>query len=192
MLPVTLRLSWVRSPSTTRTRTCPICAATQPLGKSKTLPTLGGTHKDAECIPTTCMLTFCSSLARQRYGHCKLASIIAAKAINDRYEQYGITACSLHPGIIKTNLQSHGPGILGALSRVSMNVFPTSSVEDGARTSLYCATSLDASVQGGLYFVPFGKIGHKADRWIQDTKAVQAVWELANSQLTRSGIVFDL
>lgn len=40
--------------------------------------------------------------------------------------------------------------------------------------------------------MPFGKVNHKVDRWIQDPKAVQALWDLANGQLKRGGVDLEL
>ncbi|KAM4057620.1 hypothetical protein HRG_014439 [Hirsutella rhossiliensis] len=87
----------------------------------------------------------------KRYGHCKQASIIAAKALTDRYSSSGITAYSVHPGIIQSNLQSHDTSVIGALSRMAMRIAPTSSAVDGARTSLYCATSPKAIEHAGFF-----------------------------------------
>lgn len=73
-----------------------------------------------------------------------------------------------------------------------MKVLPTATVEEGARNTLYCATSNEASAQGGQYFAPVGKVDGRADRWIRDPKAVQALWDLSLGQLERSGFAFDL
>lgn len=73
-----------------------------------------------------------------------------------------------------------------------MNLAPTSSVIDGTRTSLYCATSPKAATQGGMFFVPFGKLDHRADKWFNDSDAVARLWDLAFSQLAKSGFTFQL
>lgn len=130
-------------------------------------------------------------LPRKRYGHSKQASIIAAKAITDRYKAIGITAYSLHPGLIKSNLQSHDTSFLGMLSRTAMRIFPTLSPLDGARTSLYCATSPNAPSYAGRYFTPFGKVGTKENKWLDDAKCVDRLWTLATNQLRDHGFVID-
>ncbi|KAL6824713.1 hypothetical protein J3E69DRAFT_381586 [Trichoderma sp. SZMC 28015] len=127
----------------------------------------------------------------KRYGHSKQASIIAAKAITDRYKALGITAYSLHPGLIKSNLQSHDTSFLGMLSRTAMRIFPTLSPLDGARTSLYCATSPNAPSSAGRYFTPFGKVGTKENKWLDDAKCVDRLWTLATNQLRDHGFVID-
>merc|ERR1712070_951136 len=38
------------------------------------------------------------------YGDSKLANIVFAKELNERYKDKGVHAYSLHPGIISTNL----------------------------------------------------------------------------------------
>ncbi|KAH6880630.1 hypothetical protein B0T10DRAFT_609333 [Thelonectria olida] len=123
----------------------------------------------------------------RRYGHCKQASIIAAKAISDHYRPIGITAYSVHPGIIQSNLQSHDTSMLGTLARAAMKIAPTSSAIDGARTSLYCATSPKAPSYAGCYLVPFGKVDTRVNNWLDDPVAVQKLWTLANEQLKQSG-----
>ena len=73
-----------------------------------------------------------------------------------------------------------------------MKVGPTSSALDGARTSLYCATSLEAPSHGGRFFVPFGKMDHRPDKWLDDSEAVRKLWDLANQQLRSSGFILEL
>jgi hypothetical protein len=111
--------------------------------------------------------------------------------MNDRYQTKGITAYSLHPGIVQSNLQSHDTSVIGTISRMAMKIVPTSSAVDGARTSLYCATSLKAIDFAGLYMVPFGKVDNRANRWLNDAKAVDRLWELANNQLKNHGFATD-
>lgn len=59
---------------------------------------------------------------------------------------------------------------------------------DGARTSLYCATSAYAPNLGGRYFLPFGKLDTDHLKWIDDAEEVSKLWNLADSQLKASGI----
>ncbi|KAI8669492.1 hypothetical protein NCS57_00764500 [Fusarium keratoplasticum] len=127
----------------------------------------------------------------RRYGHCKQASIIAAKAITDHYRPSGIMAFSVHPGIIKSNLQSHDASFLGILTRTAVKIAPTSTPLDGARTSLFCATSPRAVSAAGLYLIPFGKVDPRANRWLKDDEAVEKLWQLASSQLKRHGFAIE-
>jgi retinol dehydrogenase-12 len=109
------------------------------------------------------------SPTRKRYAHSKLGSILHARALHDRFRHLGITAYSLHPGIIKTNLQAADPTLFGTFIRaaVGWGIFPgTISIPDGARTTLFCAVDERAVEGSGGYFVPFGKMdGKGTGKW---------------------------
>ncbi|KAJ4251477.1 hypothetical protein NW762_011462 [Fusarium torreyae] len=126
----------------------------------------------------------------KRYGHCKEASIIAAQALTDRYKSFGVTAYSLHPGLIKSGLQSHSTSILGVMTRMAMKVGPTSTPLEGSMNSLFCATSPKAFESAGKYHVPVGKVDNKANKWLDDAQAVDKLWELASRQLKEHGFIF--
>ncbi|KAF4335898.1 reductase [Fusarium beomiforme] len=127
----------------------------------------------------------------RRYGHCKQASIIAAKAITERYQPLGVTAYSLHPGLIKSGLQSHSNSIFGAMTRMAMKVGPTSTPLEGSMNSLFCATSSQAYEHAGRYYIPVQKLDDKANKWLDDPSAVNKLWELASRQLKEHGFVFE-
>lgn len=100
-------------------------------------------------------------------------------------------AFSVHPGIIKSNLQSHDASFLGMLTRTAVKIAPTSTPLDGARTSLFCATSPRAISSAGLYLIPFGKVDPRANRWLNDDEAVEKLWQLASSQLKKHGFAIE-
>jgi retinol dehydrogenase 12 len=85
------------------------------------------------------------------YGRSKLANILFTRALAKRLGGTGVTANSLHPGLIAT-----GIGQRGVFSRFAwrMVVYARGgiSVEEGAKTSLYLATSPEvAGASGGYY-----------------------------------------
>jgi NAD(P)-dependent dehydrogenase (short-subunit alcohol dehydrogenase family) len=124
----------------------------------------------------------------KRYGHCKEANIIAARAITDRYQSLGVTAYSVHPGIVKSGLQSHNPSkIFGAVSKIAMTVGPTSTPLEAALNSLFCATSGRAFANPGRYYVPVTKLDDRANKWLDDPQAVNKLWDLATKQLKKHG-----
>ncbi|KAK4070807.1 hypothetical protein Trihar35433_5274 [Trichoderma harzianum] len=98
----------------------------------------------------------------------------------------GVTAYSVHPGIVKSNLQGHDPTLMGKVVRVAMKLGAGDTPLHGALNSLYCATSPSAPVQGqGKFFVPVGKPDSRADKWIKDREGNSRLWELGESQLKR-------
>ncbi|KAF5660485.1 reductase [Fusarium heterosporum] len=128
----------------------------------------------------------------KRYGHCKEANIIAARAITDRYQALGVTAYSLHPGIVKTGLQSHNPSkVFQMVSRVAMSVGATGSTLEASMNTLFCATSGRAFANPGRYYVPVTKLDHRANKWLDDPQAVNKLWDLATRQLKEHGFHFE-
>jgi retinol dehydrogenase 12 len=85
------------------------------------------------------------------YGRSKLANILFTRALARRLAGSGVTANSLHPGLVAT-----GIGQRGALSRFAwrMVVYVRGGipVEAGAKTSLYLATSPEVEGSSGGYY----------------------------------------
>ena len=61
------------------------------------------------------------------------------------------------------------------------------SIPDGARTTLFCATSTKAPQWSGRYVMPYGKVDGKVNKWIENGKAVDALWEGSESMLREKG-----
>ena len=135
------------------------------------------------------MAEYLSTYCRRRYGHSKLASLIHTRTLHDRLHHHGISAYSLHPGIIHTNLQSSDPTLLGTLLRyaVTLHIIPgTMNVANGARTTLFCATSTEAAKHSGAFFVPFGKLEKEADKFMEDIGLAERLWVESERMLQES------
>lgn len=91
------------------------------------------------------------------YGQSKLANLLCAVSFNERLKQYSVTANSVHPGIISTNLMRNMGGILGWLLRSSLAAwiigFFYQTVEEGAAAQCYLAVHPDTAGIGGAYFL---------------------------------------
>lgn len=97
----------------------------------------------------------------------------------------GLTAYSLHPGIVKSGLQGHDPTIMGSITRVGMHFIRMTPLE-GALTSLYCATSPRAPEQAqGGYWEPVAKPNARAKEWLEDKATNGRLWEWSEAQMTR-------
>lgn len=81
------------------------------------------------------------------YGVSKLANILFTSALARRLSGKGVTAYALHPGVVASDVWRAVPWPFGALMKLRML-----STEEGARTSLYCATSTEVAQQSGLYY----------------------------------------
>jgi NAD(P)-dependent dehydrogenase (short-subunit alcohol dehydrogenase family) len=86
------------------------------------------------------------------YGQSKLALVLFTYELARRLQGTGVTANCLHPGFVATNFGQNGTGPLGRgvikfLSRFGM------SPEEGAKTSIFLATSPEVEGVTGKYFV---------------------------------------
>ena len=85
--------------------------------------------------------------ALHAYSVSKLANVLHAKELARRYGAQGLHAYSLHPGVIKSDVWRQVPQPFRALLKLRMI-----SNEEGAKTSLYCATSAEVAEHNGLYY----------------------------------------
>ncbi|CAG8791349.1 23919_t:CDS:2, partial [Dentiscutata erythropus] len=90
----------------------------------------------------------------QRYVQSKLANILFTNELNKRYlEGEQVYVNSLHPGLVDTNMLRMNDVSLPE-TMLSSSISP----EEGAITTLYCATSPEIEEKNyrGKYFDPFG------------------------------------
>lgn len=88
-----------------------------------------------------------SPTAMLEYGVAKLANVLFAKELARRLEGTGVTTYALHPGVVATDVWRSVPWPFDKIIKRFMI-----SSEQGAATSLYCATSDEVSEQSGLYY----------------------------------------
>jgi hypothetical protein len=63
----------------------------------------------------------------------------------------------------------------------------TASVADGARTTLYCATSPEAVKGSGGYSVPYGKMDGRVDKWCENEGLVGRLWVESERMVRQAG-----
>ena len=85
------------------------------------------------------------------YGRSKLANILFSNELADRLEPFGITSNCVHPGTVATSFAGDGTGITSTFMRLLKSFFKTP--QQGARTTIYVATSPDLEGITGKYFV---------------------------------------
>ncbi len=94
---------------------------------------------------------------KQRYGgwrayqQSKLANILFTSELARRLEGSGVTANCLHPGFVRTTIFREG-GVLGWLLRRAADLIAITP-DEGARTSIYLASSAEVDGISGRYFV---------------------------------------
>ena len=87
------------------------------------------------------------------YGASKLANILFTNELARRLQAEGshVTVNSLHPGVVKTNIGKRDNGLIG---RIASTLFLSSGITpvEGAKTSIYLASSPDVAQISGKYF----------------------------------------
>lgn len=81
------------------------------------------------------------------YNVSKLANVLFSAELARRLEGTGVSTYSLHPGVVASDVWRKVP----APARALMKRFMISN-EEGARTTLHCASSPEVSEQTGLYY----------------------------------------
>ena len=81
------------------------------------------------------------------YAVSKLCNVLFTKELARGRAGKGITSYALHPGVIATEIWRDIPRLFRPLVTMFMK-----STEEGAETSLYCATSPVAADEDGLYY----------------------------------------
>ncbi|MCZ6710158.1 MAG: SDR family NAD(P)-dependent oxidoreductase [Gammaproteobacteria bacterium] len=123
------------------------------------------------------------------YGQSKTANVLFAVELGRRLAGSGVTINAVHPGVIMTDLGRHLTpedlaGFPGATSVEDM-IFKT--VESGAATSVWAATSPELEGRSGLYLEDCGvaspatedgvQVGYSS--WAMDPEAAARLFELS-------------
>jgi retinol dehydrogenase-12 len=105
-------------------------------------------HYDAPGIDWEAVRRPTRSLTGMReYSVSKLANVLHAQELARRLSGTGVTSCSLHPGVIASDIWRRVPWPLRPLMKRRMDT-----TEHGARTSLHCATAVEVADRSGQYY----------------------------------------
>jgi NAD(P)-dependent dehydrogenase (short-subunit alcohol dehydrogenase family) len=131
------------------------------------------------------------------YGQSKTANVLFAVEATRRWGAKGITANALMPGGIHTNLQRHvgGAQYIERAVAESGGGLRLKSVEQGAATSVFCATSPDLAGVGGRYFEDCneaevldrrdGQVRRGVARYALDPENAQRLWDISLKMLKK-------
>jgi NAD(P)-dependent dehydrogenase (short-subunit alcohol dehydrogenase family) len=115
------------------------------------------------------------------YGHSKLANGLFSHELARRLEGSNATSNSLHPGVVVTDIARNLPAWQETIFRVAGSVF-MKSVEEGAATSCYVATSPDLAGVSGCYFSNCNPVTPSAN--MRDDAMAERLWSVSE-ELTR-------
>lgn len=108
------------------------------------------------------------------YSRSKLCNILYTRELARRSAGTGLTANCLHPGFVATRFADTSGGLFSWVVRASKKVFAIS-VEKGAETLIYLASSPDVATVSGAYF--YQRRPATPTRAAQDDAAARRLWE---------------
>jgi NAD(P)-dependent dehydrogenase (short-subunit alcohol dehydrogenase family) len=118
------------------------------------------------------------------YGESKLANILFARELARRLTGTGVTSNALHPGFVASNFGRENSGALALV--MPLLHFLAISEEEGAKTSIYLATSPDVAGTSGKYFKKCREA--TPSQAAQNDADAARLWEVSESLLQRIGI----
>jgi NAD(P)-dependent dehydrogenase (short-subunit alcohol dehydrogenase family) len=125
---------------------------------------------------------------RRAYGHSKLANALFSLHLAKLLRGTRITSNALHPGVINTEIDRH-------LSRVKQVGFSLAtkfgygkSIEEGAATTCFVATSPLLGSTSGQYFEDCNAVRVLGDNHIHDEVMAEELWRVTES-LTQDHLV---
>ncbi|PKB59279.1 MAG: short-chain dehydrogenase [SAR202 cluster bacterium Casp-Chloro-G2] len=109
------------------------------------------------------------------YSHSKLCNVLFTYELARRLEGTGVTANTLHPGLVATNFLANN-GVLGRVLNFLLG-FKGIDVNDGAATQVYVASSPEMEGVSGKYLVKKRQAA-SSKRSYDETQAA-ALWDLS-------------
>lgn len=120
-----------------------------------------------------------------RYGHSKLANIMYARELAERYPS--ITSVAVHPGIIKTDL--YGPNQRSStIMKYGLMIFGSlmKTIETGVHNQLWAATTEKENLVNGAYYTPVG-CRSNGGGYAQNQKLSKELWDWTEKELDSKG-----
>jgi retinol dehydrogenase 12 len=120
----------------------------------------------------------------QAYGQSKLANVLFTYELDRRRGGAAVTINAAHPGFVASNFGQNNSGLVGLIMKPMTRLFGHS-LEEGAATSVYLATSPEVEGLSGGYFVDNQAV--KSSPLSYDQDVAQKLWviseELTNTRL---------
>jgi NAD(P)-dependent dehydrogenase (short-subunit alcohol dehydrogenase family) len=114
--------------------------------------------------------------AIHEYAVSKLANVWFSAELGRRLAGSGVTTYALHPGVVASDVWRSVPWPFRSLIKLRMI-----STEEGAKTSLYCATAPQCAGESGLYYDKCRV--RTASSLGQDTTLARELWQRSEAWL---------
>ena len=117
-------------------------------GQPRIVNVASDAHYEAKGIDFEAVRSRTKSITGLReYAVSKLANVLFAQELARRVDPAEVTACALHPGVVASEIWRRVPWPARQIMTRKMLT-----IEQGARTSLYCATSPELAGRSGGYY----------------------------------------
>ncbi len=113
--------------------------------------------------------------AIKAYGQSKLCNILFTRELARRLEGTGVTANSLHPGVIASGFGQTYGGAISVLVKLARPFLATT--EDGAKTQVWLSSSPEVEGITGKYFEKCAEA--KPTRFALEEAAPARLWEIS-------------
>lgn len=117
------------------------------------------------------------------YGQAKLCNALMAVELHRRFADQGLTACYLHPGTMVTTDIGRDSSLV-RLAMLLVRPF-TKTANQGAATSVFCATWAERDELGGNYFSHCAKAKPSAET--ANRQASNQLWDLSEQWVKERG-----
>ncbi|MDX1498580.1 MAG: SDR family NAD(P)-dependent oxidoreductase [Woeseiaceae bacterium] len=114
------------------------------------------------------------------YGHSKLANALFALHLAELLKGTRITANALHPGVINTEIDRHLNRFMQAGFAIATGLGYGKSVEEGAATSCYVATSPALGATSGRFFEDCNAVTISGSH-LHDHAMAARLWEVSEA-----------
>lgn len=111
------------------------------------------------------------------YGHSKLANVLFSRGLATRLRGTRITSNALHPGVIDTEIDRNLNGFMRFMFGV-LTLVSGKTVEEGAATSCYVATSPQLGATSGAYFEDCNPVSIE-DGHLESDAMADRLWDVS-------------
>ncbi len=117
------------------------------------------------------------------YGQSKLANVLFTYELARRLEGTGVTANTLHPGVVRTGFGKNNGGVVGPIFAIAQTVARPFfiSPEQGAATTIYLASSPEVEGVTGKYFAKSRDVPSNAVSY--DVATQQRLWAMSEEMV---------
>jgi len=125
---------------------------------------------------------------RRAYGHSKLANVLFSLELGRLIKGTRITSNSLHPGLINTQIDRNMNGFMQGGFAFLSAIGGAKTIEEGAATSCYVATSPALGSTSGKYFEDSNAVTVLGANHLHDAAMASELWRVSED-LTRDYLV---